>query len=113
MLIELLEKRRERRIQKRTKEVLDNLADGFTAVSLDESFFFYDSFVGRLCIYKDLRPVIRITSYFTQTFLYVCLELLVGLDNRQPDIPRIQQTDSTRSHSMMNFPPEFMVLEEC
>jgi hypothetical protein len=55
MLIELLEKRRERRIQKRTKEVLDNLADGFTAVSLDESFFFYDSFVRRLCIYKDFK----------------------------------------------------------
>jgi hypothetical protein len=34
-----------RGFQKRTKEVLDTLIVGFTVVSIDESFFFYDSIV--------------------------------------------------------------------
>jgi hypothetical protein len=77
--------------KKRTKEILlDNLADGFTALSLDESFFFYDSFVRRLWIYKDSRPVIRITGSFTQTDISVCMFGAICLDNRQTDIPRIQ-----------------------
>jgi hypothetical protein len=65
-------------------------------------FFFYDSFVRRLWIYKDSRPVIRIAGSFTQTDISVCMFGAIGLDNRQTDIPRIQQTDSTRIHSM-NF----------
>jgi hypothetical protein len=36
--------------------------NGFTVVSLDESFFFYDSLVRRVWIRKDERPVVRITG---------------------------------------------------
>ncbi|MDX1373241.1 MAG: hypothetical protein R3321_12260 [Nitrososphaeraceae archaeon] len=34
----------------------------FTVVSLDESFFFYDSVVRKIWIREDERPVIRITG---------------------------------------------------
>ena len=42
--------------------VLDNLPKGFTAVSVDESFFFFDSLVKRVWIYKDSRPIVTITG---------------------------------------------------
>ncbi len=41
--------------------MLDNLKEGFTVVSTDESFFFYDSIV-RVWIKKDERPVVRVTG---------------------------------------------------
>ena len=36
--------------------------EGFTLVSLDESFFFYDSLVRRVWIDKEKRPVVRVTG---------------------------------------------------
>ncbi len=36
--------------------------NGFVVVSLDESFFFYDSLVRRVWIDKDKRPIVRITG---------------------------------------------------
>ena len=35
---------------------------GFTVVSLDESFFFYDSLVRRVWIVQDKRPIVRVTG---------------------------------------------------
>ena len=35
---------------------------GFTIVSLDESFFFYDSLVRRVWIEEDKRPIVRVTG---------------------------------------------------
>jgi hypothetical protein len=48
-------------------------------VSLDESFFFYDSLVRRVWIYKDNRPVVRITGSHKHT----CLFGAVGLNGKQ------------------------------
>ena len=42
--------------------ILDTLPEGFTTVSLDESFFFYDSLVRRVWIYKDYRPVVKVAG---------------------------------------------------
>src|SRR3954449_6761511 len=36
--------------------------DGFSVVSLDESFFFYDSLVRRVWIDKEKRPIVRVTG---------------------------------------------------
>jgi hypothetical protein len=36
--------------------------EGFTVVSLDESFFFYDSLVRRVWIEQNKRPVVRVTG---------------------------------------------------
>jgi hypothetical protein len=48
-------------------------------VSLDESFFFYDSLVRRVWIYKDNRPIVRITGSHKHT----CLFGAVGLNGKQ------------------------------
>jgi len=58
--------------------VLDNLPKGFTAISLDESFFF-DSLVRKVWIFKNTRPVVRITGSHQQS----CLFGAVSLDRRQ------------------------------
>jgi transposase len=44
--------------------------NGFTVVSLDESFFFYDSLVRRVWIRKDKRPVVRITGSHQESVLF-------------------------------------------
>ncbi len=59
--------------------VLDNLSKGFTAVSLDESFFLYDSLVRKVWIFKNTRPVIRITGSHHQP----CLFGAISRDGRQ------------------------------
>ena len=44
-------------------KILDNLKeDEFTAISLDESFFFFDSLVRRVWVRKDERAIVRITG---------------------------------------------------
>ena len=44
--------------------------NGFTVVSLDESFFFYDSLIRRVWIRKDERPVVRITGSHQESVLF-------------------------------------------
>jgi hypothetical protein len=56
--------------------VLDNLHEGFTAVSMDESFFFFfDSLVKRVWIYKDFRPVVTITGSHKNLSLFGAISL--------------------------------------
>jgi hypothetical protein len=51
---------------------LDNLQkeEGFTVVSMDESFFFYDSLVKRVWISKNERPVVRIIGSHQESVLF-------------------------------------------
>ena len=51
---------------------MDNLQkeEGFTVVSTDESFFFYDSLVRRVWISKNERPVVRITGSHQESVLF-------------------------------------------
>jgi hypothetical protein len=44
--------------------------EGFTVVSTDESFFFYDSLVRKVWIRKDERPVVRITGSHQESVLF-------------------------------------------
>ena len=72
-------KRRERGIQKRAKVVLDNLPKGFITVSQDESFFFFDSLIRKVWIFKNTRPIVRITGSHHQP----CLFGAISRDGRQ------------------------------
>lgn len=56
-------------------DLLDHLPDGFTIVSLDESFFFYDSLVRKVWIYKDSRPVVRVTGSHRHSCLFGAISL--------------------------------------
>jgi len=55
--------------------VLDNLHKEFTAVSMDESFFFFDSLVKRVWIHKDSRPVVTITGSHRNLSLFGAINL--------------------------------------
>ena len=44
--------------------------EGFTVVSTDESFFFYDSLVRKVWIVKDERPIVRITGSHQESVLF-------------------------------------------
>jgi len=46
---------------------------------LDESFFFFDSLVRKVWIFKNTRPVVRITGSHQQS----CLFGAISLDRRQ------------------------------
>ena len=52
---------------------------GFTAVSLDESFFFYDSLVRKVWVDKNFRPVVTVTG----SHRHSCLFGAVGLNGKQ------------------------------
>lgn len=61
------------------KRILDNLPDGFTGVSLDESFFFYDSLVRRVWMLVNARPVVTVTG----SHRHSCVFGALSLDGRQ------------------------------
>jgi transposase len=61
--------------QKRAQKILDHLPRDFTAVSLDESFFFFDTLVKRVWIYKDSRPVVTITGSHRNLSLFGAISL--------------------------------------
>ncbi len=47
----------------------------FEIVSLDESFFFYDSLVRRVSIVKEKRPVVRITGSHKLSCLFGAISM--------------------------------------
>ena len=56
---------------------MDNLQqqEGFTVVSTDESFFFFDSLVRRVWIKKDERPIVKVTGSHQQSVLFGSISL--------------------------------------
>ena len=59
-----------KRIQQKEEE-----KEGFALVSLDESFFFYDSIVRRVWIGKEKRPVVRVTGSHRHSCIFGALSL--------------------------------------
>jgi hypothetical protein len=49
-------------VDKHTQEQEQKEDSGFTVVSLDESFSFYDYLVRRVWIEQDKRPIVRVTG---------------------------------------------------
>ena len=64
-------------MDKHTQEQKED--SGFTIVSSDESFFFYDSLVRRVWIDKEKRPVVRITG----SHKHSCIFGAISLDGKQ------------------------------
>lgn len=49
--------------------------EGFTIVSLDESFFFYDSLVRRVWIDEKKRPVVRVTGSHRHSCMFGAINM--------------------------------------
>ena len=70
--------REEKERFKKEKErywIIISRAGGFTVVSTDESFFFFDSIVRRVWIKKDERPVVRITGSHQESVFFGSISL--------------------------------------
>ena len=50
-------------------------AVGFTVVSLDESFFFYDFLVRRVWIVQDKRPIVRVTGSHQRSCVFGAISM--------------------------------------
>jgi transposase len=48
---------------------------GFTIVSLDEPFFFYDSLVRRVWIVQDKRPIVRVTGSHQRSCVFGAISM--------------------------------------
>ncbi len=74
----------------------DEEKKGFTIVSVDESFFFYDSLVRRVWIDENKRPIVRVTG----SHKHSCIFGAVSIEER-----RINYSDSmiysTEIHSLI------------
>src|SRR3982750_3979335 len=77
--------RRERGFQKKALEILvdkhiqqeqQQQETEFTVVSLDESFFFYDSLVRRVWIEQKKRPIVRVTGSHKHIHVFLVLSVL-------------------------------------
>ena len=49
--------------------------EGFSLVSLDESFFFYDSRVRRVWVDKEKRPIVRVTGSHRHLCLFGAMDI--------------------------------------
>lgn len=49
--------------------------DGFSVVSLDESFFFYDSLVRRVWIDESKRPIVRVTGSHKHSCIFGAISM--------------------------------------
>ncbi len=67
----------------------------FAIVSLDESFFFYDSLVRRVWIDREKRPVVRITGSHELS----CLFGAISMDQRQ----LFRQYDKFNTETFLDF----------
>jgi hypothetical protein len=50
----------------------------FTVVSLDESFFFYDSLVRRVWIDKEKRPIVSVTGSHKHSCIFGAISMEEG-----------------------------------
>jgi hypothetical protein len=57
------------------RKILNNLPQGFTALSLDESFFFFDSLIRKVWISKNRRPMVTVTGSHRHSCLFGALSL--------------------------------------
>ena len=86
--------RREIRFQKKTEQILvdkqqqekQSQETSFTIVSLDESFFFYDSLVRRVWIEENKRPIVRITGSHKHSCIFGAISIKENQLFRQYDV---------------------------
>ncbi len=72
--------------------------DRFTIVSLDESFFFYDSLVRRVWIEEKKRPIVRVTGSHKHSCIFGAISM-EGKKRRQ----LFRQYDIFNGDTFLNF----------
>ena len=77
------------------KYIQQQQEDGFTIVSLDESFFFYDFLIRRVWIEQDKRPIVRITG----SHQYSCIFGAINIEGNQ----LFRQYNKFNGETFLNF----------
>ena len=72
-------KRRERSVQKKTKQIISRIPKDFTVVVEDESIFIHDAFRRKMWTPEVIRPVVSITGSHQKTCVFGAL----CIDGRQ------------------------------
>ena len=62
-------------MDKQQQQQQEQEEDGFTIVSLDESFFFYDSLVRRVWIDENKRPIVRVTGSHKHSCIFGAISI--------------------------------------
>ena len=62
-------------IQQQQQQQQDKEKKGFTIVSTDESFFFYDSLVRRVWIEENKRPIVRVTGSHQRSCIFGAISI--------------------------------------
>jgi transposase len=74
---------------------------GFTVVSLDESFFFYDSLVRRVWIVQDKRPIVRVTGSHQRSCVFGAISMEEG--NAKKERQLFRQYDIFNGDTFLDF----------
>ena len=61
--------------QQQQQQLQEQDAAGFTVVSLDESFFFYDSLVRKVWIDESNRPIVRVTGSHQRSCVFGAISM--------------------------------------
>jgi transposase len=74
---------------------------GFTVVSLDESFFFYDSLVRRVWIDENKRPIVRVTGSYQRS----CVFGSISMEGKKKEKKRqlFRQYDEFNGDTFLEF----------
>ncbi len=89
-----MDKQQQQQEKEKEKEKEDA---GFALISLDESFFFYDSLIRRVWIEQDKRPIVRVTG----SHKHSCIFGAVSIDGKQQQLFR--QYDVFNGNTFLDY----------
>jgi transposase len=88
--------------QQQQQQCKDENKKGFTIVSLDESFFFYDSLVRRVWIEEDKRPIVRVTGSHQRSCVFGAIGMKDG-NNKKKQEQLFRQYDVFNGNTFLEF----------
>jgi transposase len=78
-------------------------AAGFTVVSVDESFFFYDSLVRRVWIVQDKRPIVKVTGSHQRSCVFGAVSMEGKKKKKKKKQQLFRQYDDFNGDTFLEF----------
>jgi transposase len=75
----------------------------FTVVSLDESFFFYDSLVRRVWIVQDKRPIVRVTGSHQRSCVFGAISMEEKKKKKKKKRQLFRQYDEFNGDTFLDY----------
>jgi hypothetical protein len=87
--------------QQQQPQEQDEEKEGFTIVSVDESFFFYDSLVRRVWIEENKRPIVRVTGSHQRSCVFGAVSIEEEKEKKHKKLFR--QYDVFNGDTFLNY----------